>query len=265
MADADMRITVLGTRGSIPVSGPEYRLFGGATSCYMVEAGGETVFLDAGTGLISAPSDCPRPPVILLSHLHLDHLLGLGMYPRLSRPGARTRLMLTAVSAREAAAQLAGLFAPPFWPLPLTEYRGTLEITPLSPDFHVGEIHVECLAGSHPGGCIVFRLSFRGKRLVYATDYEPETESFAALLNFCRGADLVLYDAQYTEEEYSGTRGFGHSTAEAGLALLEQSGAKKLLLVHHSPYARDEELLDRERTLGRAHVRFAREGEVFAL
>ena len=265
MNGTDMRITVLGARGSIPVSGSEYRLFGGATSCYMVEAGGETVFLDAGTGLIAAPSVFPRPPVILLSHLHLDHLLGLGMYPRLSMAGARTRLMLSAASAREAEERLAGLFAPPFWPLRLTDYKGAPEIAPLSPAFQVGELRIECMAGCHPGGCVVFRLRYGGKCLVYATDYEPEADSLAALSDFCRGADLVLYDAQYTAEEYDGRRGFGHSTAECGLTLLEKSGAKRLLLVHHSPGTRDEELLERERALGREDVRYAREGEVFIL
>ena len=105
MNDTTMRLTVLGARGSIPVSGPQFALFGGSTSCYMVEAGGETIFLDAGTGLLSAPTAFARPPVILLSHLHLDHVLGLGMYPRLSRPGEKTRLMLPAASAREARAR----------------------------------------------------------------------------------------------------------------------------------------------------------------
>ena len=76
-----MSVTVLGTRGSVTVSGRDREIFGGNTSCYMIRAGGETVFLDAGSGLISAPVELPRPPPILLRHLHIDHVLGLGMYP----------------------------------------------------------------------------------------------------------------------------------------------------------------------------------------
>ena len=265
MCNTVMRLTVLGARGSIPVSGPRYRMFGGSTSCYMVEAGGETIFLDAGTGLLEATAIFTRPPVILLSHLHLDHVLGLGMYTRLNMPDAETRLMLEAPSPEEAVDRVSGLFRPPYWPLRLTDYPGRLLISPLSRRFHVGAVEVECARGNHPDGSTVFRLSFGGKRLVYATDYEPEDISFPELVSFCEGVDLVLYDAQYTEEEYGSKRGFGHSTAMKGLELLVRSGAKKLLLIHHNPFAADKELLYRERVLFHPKIRYAREGEVYEL
>lgn len=265
MDNTVMRLTVLGSRGSIPVSGPQYRIFGGSTSCYMVEAGGETIFLDAGTGLLNAPAVFPRPPVILLSHLHLDHVLGLGMYPRLNMRGAVTGLMLEAPSAQQAFDRVSELFRPPYWPLRLTEYPGRLETTPLAPRFQIGAVEVEAMAGNHPDGGLVFRLGYGGKQLVYATDYEPEAESFARLISFCRGADLVLYDAQYTEEEYLSKRGFGHSTAVQGQKLLRGSGAKELLLIHHNPFAADRELLIRERIFLHRNIRYAREGEVFEL
>ena len=265
MYNTVMRLTVLGSRGSIPVCGPQYRMFGGSTSCYMVEAGGETIFLDAGTGLLEAPTDFPRPPVILLSHLHLDHVLGLGMYSRLNMRGAETRLMLEAPSAQVAAERVSELFRPPYWPLRLTDYPGRLAISPLAGSFRVGEVEVECATGHHPDGSIIFRLGYGGKSLVYATDYESEPESFARLISFCRGADLVLYDAQYTDEEYVSKKGFGHSTAGKGIELLLRSGAKKLLLIHHNPFAADKELLYRERVLFHPKIRYAREGEVYEL
>ena len=80
MKEHNMCLTVLGARGSLPVSDTKRSRFGGATSCYMVQAGSETIFLDGGTGLVSAPALSGKPPVILLSHLHLDHVIGLGMY-----------------------------------------------------------------------------------------------------------------------------------------------------------------------------------------
>ena len=261
MQEHNMRLTILGARGSIPVSGTQQTRFGGSTSCYMVEAGGETVFLDAGSGLVSAPIQFEKPPVILLSHLHLDHLLGLGMYPRLSEAGTVTRLYLRTASGEEARERLAGVYAPPYWPLPLTDYRGSLELEPLKENFRVGNILIECMEGRHPGGCEIFRLSCGGKRLVYATDYEPDEASFSRLIAFSRNADLLLYDAQFTAEEYENKRGFGHSTAEKGVELMERSGAKNLLLIHHSPQASDEELLRREREIGRENVHYAREGE----
>lgn len=265
MQEHNMRLTILGARGSIPVSGIQQTRFGGSTSCYMVEADGETVFLDAGSGLVSAPVQFEKPPIILLSHLHLDHLLGLGMYPRLSETGAVTRLYLRAASTEEAKERLAGIFAPPYWPLPLTDYKGSLELEPLRESFRVGNILIDCMEGRHPGGCAIFRLSCSGKRLVYATDYEPDEASFSRLISFSRNADLLLYDAQYTAEEYESKRGFGHSTAEKGIELMKRSGAKSLLLIHHSPQASDEELLRRERVIGRENVHYAREGETICL
>jgi ribonuclease BN (tRNA processing enzyme) len=91
---AGMRLTVLGATGSMAVSRKGRESYGGATSCYMVQAGEDCVFLDAGSGLLAAPSKFPKPPLILISHLHLDHMLGLGMYSRLLLKGEKTRLCM---------------------------------------------------------------------------------------------------------------------------------------------------------------------------
>ncbi len=265
MDHSAFRLTVLGTRGSIPVTNKACAVFGGSTSCYMVQAGGETVFLDAGSGLVFAPDTFDRPPVILLSHLHLDHILGLGMYPRLSEEGAVTKLMLPGTSPMAAARRLAAVYTPPFWPLLLTDYAGTLITETIPRSFFVGDIEIKTMMGRHPGSCLVFRLCYGGRSLVYVTDYEPDARSFKALISFSRGADLILYDAQYTPAEYEKRKGFGHSTAEKGIELLEKSGAERLLLIHHDPHATDEELLRRERELMRDDAHYAREGEEISL
>lgn len=265
MSHFDFCLTVFGARGSIPVSSKSIQEFGGSTSCYLVRAGDETIFLDAGTGLTFAPDISGKAPTILLSHLHLDHVLGLGMYPRLSQAGKLTRLMLPADSAEAAERRLSALFIPPFWPLPLTAYAGTLDIAPLAPSFQIGEVCVDVISGRHPGGCAVFRLRYKDKSLVYATDFEPDAASFSELVSFSRNADLLMYDAQYTEDEYSQRKGFGHSTAEKGIEAMEKSGAARLLLIHHDPQASDAELLRREQMLGKKNVHYAREREVILL
>ena len=127
-----------------------------------------------------------------------------------------------------------------------------------------GEVRVESIPGNHPGGCLVFRLSYRGKSLVYATDFEHEESAFDRLAAFAQGTDLLLYDAQYTESEYLRCRGFGHSTAEKALAMRERCGAKRLLLIHHAPFATDERLLEREKSLPEG-VSYARQGQVVCL
>lgn len=242
------------------VSRKDYLHFGGSTSCYMVQAGQQTVFLDAGTGLLSAPVSFLRPPVILLSHLHLDHLLGLGMYPRLSQNGKETFIYLPA-GEQGADSRLDGLYAPPYWPLSLCGYAGTQQIGELVFPMQLGDITVEGIQGNHPGGCWVMRLCCGGRKLVYATDYEPAEPSFSELISFAENADLLLYDGQYTQEEYEQRKGFGHSTAEKGIEVMERSGAKRLLLIHLDPQHTDRFLLEREKKIGCERVSFAREGE----
>jgi len=265
MEESVFRLTVLGARGSMAICGADHAVFGGATSCYMVQAGKETVFLDAGSGLLRAPSDLPSAPAILLTHLHLDHLLGLGMYPRLSQRGKETRIYLPAADDAEAERMLDSLYAPPYWPVRMREYAGDAAVRHFSFPLRIGELTVEGLPGCHPGGCLVLRLRFGEKTLVYATDQEPDGPFVSAFAAFARDADLLLYDGQYTAGEYESHRGFGHSTAEKGVELQALCGAKRLLLIHHDPCCSDAQLLSREAAIGRGDVRFAREGDVIAL
>ena len=259
-----MRVTVLGSRGSMPVSGREFEEFGGATACYLVEAGGQAIILDAGTGITRAPSSFKVPPTILLSHLHLDHLMGLGMYDRLSIPGAQTTLY-AAPGRKATLAALNRLYSPPLWPLSPIDYVGGLVVKSLPPRTTLGGVLVETVQGNHPGGCGIFKISHRGKSLVYATDYEYEPVSFKRLVAFARGVDLILFEAQYNDAELGKFEGFGHSSPQVGLRLMERTGARRMLLIHHSPKSDDKVLRERERRIGRADIRFAREGEVVEL
>lgn len=263
--DTGMKLTVLGSRGSMAVSEKGRAQFGGSTSCYMVQAGDDCVILDAGSGLLSAPVLFPKPPMILLSHLHLDHLLGLGMYARLLLKGKKTIISVPAESDEAARAQLNGLFSPPYWPVALEEYRGDVEIHCTVTPMQYGAIRIDSIPGNHPSGCRIYKLSCGEKSLVYATDYEHEDASFERLADFAQGTDLLLYDGQYDEEEYLKSKGFGHSTTKKGIELMERCGAKRMLLVHHSPFATDAQLLLRQGLIGRDAVSFAREGEVLSI
>ena len=266
MAASDFRLTVLGTRGSMALSGENFRVFGGATSCYMVQAGKETIFLDAGSGLVAAPETYDKTPSILLSHLHLDHVIGLGMFPLLSQRGKQVSLYVPFCGdAQTACAQLDRVFSPPFWPLKLGELEAELDILHLPEGFYIGEVRVETMPGSHPGGCIVYKISFADRTLVYATDYEHDEKSDAALAAFSQNADLLLYDAQFEDGEYVRKRGFGHSTAQKGLALMERAGVHRLLLIHHDPKSSDRILLEREAMLPTDRASYAREGQVIPL
>lgn len=263
MNKSDLRLTVLGARGSMAGDRPDCAVFGGDSSCYMLEAGDTTLFLDAGTGLLRAPARYTKPPVILLSHLHLDHLIGLGMFPGLSVPGQGMRIYVPFCESRTEAEETMGrLFAPPFWPISLLDGECGVALLPMPGRLELDDVSVEAVPGNHPGGCLMFRIRYKGKCLVYTADYEHEESSFAALTDFARNADLLLYDAQYRESEYPAFRGFGHSTVEKALELREKCGVKRLLLVHHAPTSTDSILLEREKDLPKG-VAFARQGQVF--
>ena len=260
------QLTVLGSRGSMASGRADFALFGGDTSCYMVRAGDETVFLDAGSGIVTAPASYPKPPVILLSHLHLDHVMGLGMFPGLSNRSQKSTLYIPfCADAALAEAKMDRVFIPPVWPLKLTELEGDLMILPMPKSLKIGSLQVDSIPGCHPDGCLVFRLRYLGKTIVYATDFEASEPSFSALTAFAEKADLLLYDAQFDESEYESRKGFGHSTAAKGLELMQNSGAKQLLLVHHAPGSTDTVLLQREKKLPNVNASYAREGQTITL
>ncbi len=262
MSGSVFQLTVQGARGSMAGDREDCAVFGGDTSCYMLEAGDETIFLDAGTGLLRAPAYYPKPPLILLSHLHLDHVIGLGMFPGITNRNQRPSVYIPFCESRSAAEKtMDRLFSPPFWPLTLQDCESTPALLPMPAALELGEVTVAAMPGNHPGGCLVFRIEYRGKCVVYATDFEHEETSFARLTDFAHGADLLLYDAQYTQREYELHRGYGHSTAEKGLELMERSGAKRLLLVHHAPWSTDRDLILREEKLPKEKACYARQGQ----
>lgn len=266
MLSPDFQLTVLGTRGSIAMSGADYREYGGSTSCYMVQAGEDTLFLDAGSGLLSAPGSYPKAPVILLSHLHLDHVFGLGLSPLLTQKEQQIDLYIPFCETEETARrQLDRIYSPPFWPVRLEELGAELRLRCVPARFSVGRIRVETMTGQHPGGCMVYKLSCAGKTIVFATDYEHGGESDARLAAFAQNADLLLYDAQFAPEEYERKKGYGHSTAEKGLELMERSHAGQLLLIHHDFKSTDRILLERENKLGTERASYAREGQTIIL
>lgn len=260
-----LSLKVLGARGSMAVTGKDQQIFGGNTSCYMIQAGDKTVFIDAGTGLLNAPVEFPHSPHILLSHLHLDHVLGLGMYPRLTQRGRETLIHVPVGPGEDPSQLLGGVFSPPYWPVALNSYRGDVRILPLAFPLRLDDMLIEGIPGSHPGGSVIFRLSWRGRRIVYASDYEYDELSFLRLVKFAAGADLVLLDGQYTMTELADRRGFGHSCPELGMRLMRRCGIARLLLVHHDPQRTDQQLLDWEEKIARDDVHFAREGEEILL
>ena len=259
-----MKVTILGVRGSIPTDGPEFCEFGGATSCILAEADGQAIYLDAGSGLLRAPHTGTAEVSILISHSHMDHILGLPLSPILLSDKSIDLYLKKrdGISAKE---QLEHLMAPPLWPVGVDQYPCEVVFHDLQLPMQIGAVHVTGMESNHPGGSTIYRLEHNGKSLVYATDYEHTEQKQAELAAFAQETDLLLYDAQYTEEEYARMKGFGHSTIAEGMKVFEQSGAKRILFVHHDPRHPDAKLREMEAVLNGKNAALARAGEVIEL
>ncbi len=252
-----MELEFLGTRGSAPVSGKEFAEFGGATSCVHITGEGGELFIDAGTGIISAPLPAERECAILLTHMHLDHLQGLPFFKALSRHGHKTLIYSKKREKADPAKIIDRVFSVPVWPLKLSEYPGTVECRRLPDIIRIGKMTVTHMEGAHPGGSVIYRISEGDSSFVYATDYE-HGELDDKLIGFARDASLLVYDGQYTEEEYESCKGYGHSVPAVGRSIGEAAGVKRLCITHHSPAHSDEVLKEMEKRYG---VHFIRCGE----
>ena len=262
-------ITFLGVRGSIPVSGEAYRRYGCATTCYLIELEGETILVDAGNGILNLPVELLERPEItmLLSHPHLDHLMGLPMCQYLFRKGATLHMYAAVRGGMDAEAQVDALVAPPLWPVGAESLPGVLICSTLPETLRLHEVLVESMEGEHPGGVSIFRITGGGKRIVIATDCTISENNRQALIEFAEGCDLFLCDGQYSEEEWPSHATFGHSTWTSAALLARSAGAKKTRIVHHDPTHTDA-FLDasaEELQLIMPDCAFAREGEVINL
>lgn len=267
MAEAQVEFRVWGARGSYPTPDAARRVFGGETTCFELRAPGGALFIDAGTGLRRALGDPARgaaPAIdILLSHLHLDHVIGL---PALlaERTADRPATLWTAMEESAARAALDTLFAPPFWPVPLLG-DGAVRLRALPRDgaAEIQGMTVRAFPLHHPNGCAGFAIAAAGKRIVIAADHEhgaPDAD--ARLRREAEGADLLVYDGAYSEAEYPQRVGWGHSTREEGLRLAQELGVGRLVITHHAPEATDAVLLSAEEEARRAwsDAILAREG-----
>ncbi len=257
-----IRITILGARGSIPTDGADTAVFGGATSCVLYEAGDRAIFLDAGTGIMDAPDLKGRQISVLLSHPHIDHLLGLPFFTPLYDPKQNISIYGMRYDGLSVGEQIARFLCPPLWPVGIGDFPGAVHPTEFHGPLMLGDVKAEAILGSHPGGAAIYKLTRGDKSIVYATDYEHTPESDARLAEFAKGAKILFYDAQYTDEEYETHRGFGHSTASDGYRLREACGAEELIFIHHDPYHTDEVMLklDEEARKHGAHFARAKEG-----
>lgn len=263
------RVTIMGARGSVPVSDAAFARYGGATTSVLVQMGGEDVVLDAGTGILRLPPEVLVRPALtlLLTHAHLDHINGLSMCPYVLDSGKTLEVYAAEQRGMSMEAALKRVYSPPVWPVTPDQLSAELRFRELSPSFAVGGVQVDSMEGVHPGGVRLLRLRSGGKTVVFATDFTLTEKLRPAVTDFARDCDLLLCDGQYSEAEWPLRSGFGHSTWIAAAKLGRDCGAARTRIIHHDPSHNDERL-----DAAAAEVRaidprcgFAREGEVIDL
>jgi phosphoribosyl 1,2-cyclic phosphodiesterase len=230
--------------------------YGGNTCCVEVRAcDGSAVVLDAGTGIrrLSAQlaSDIARVDV-LLTHFHLDHILGLGFFGPLFQPGHEVHIWGPAPSTLELKSLLSQCLSPPLFPVRLRDLpcRLTLHYVPLG-GFELPGVSVTAEPVCHPGAAVGYRISDGTATLAYIPDHELALESRGLRqlesgpeFALAAAVDLLIHDAQYTLEEYRGRIGCGHSALPHTLAFARAASVRHLVPFHHDP-GHDDDTLDR--------------------
>ena len=242
-----------GVRGSVACAGPRTVRYGGNTACVEMRCGGRILIFDAGTGICGLGRELdaagPLEADQFFSHAHWDHIVGVPFFCPAHRPENRFEVwaghLLPEMTMEEALRQA---MRAPLFPVPLDILKARINFH----DFRAGAvldprpgIRVRTAALNHPNGCTGYRVEFAGKSVCYVTDTEhvpgrPDRNVLALI----EGADIVIYDSTYTDEEFESYVGWGHSTWQEGVRLCRAAGARTLVLFHHDP-CRDDEAMDR--------------------
>jgi len=248
---APITLRFWGARGGIAVPGPGTLRYGGNTACIEMRCGTHLLILDAGTGLRPFGEALLRrgQPVdadLLLSHTHLDHIGGLGFFAPLFQVGTKLRIHGGHLPTEALRAALAASLSPPLMPDILAAARAEIAIATLvaqaSTLLQPG-LSVSLASLRHPGGCVGYRIAWQGRVVAYVTDTEhlPGAPD-AGVQRLAEGADLLIYDANFTEAEFPAHVGWGHSTWQEAVRIANAAGVGRLVLFHHDAGRSDDEL-----------------------
>ena len=301
---SEFKVKFRGVRGSYPVANKDFLEYGGNTSCVEVNVGGHLIILDAGTGLIelgnelmtkyieSGTTITERTPVnatILLSHIHQDHIIGIPFFKPLHLASTKLHLFGGVAQDEKLETELSKLLFTKTFPLDLGDIAAELKIQDLNEtnyiilrhgekpvvtrvyDFYKSEGRDDDVVISsyksyaHPqNGVYVYKITYKGKSLVYASDKESYSGGDKKLIKFARNCNLLIHDSQYTTEDYlslyTPKQGFGHSTYEMSLEAKKQINAEKLVFFHYDPSYDDKKLDEISDKFSKEDAVMAKEG-----
>lgn len=274
---SSMSVCFWGTRGSIPTPGRRTEKYGGNTTCVEVCYEDQRIILDAGSGIRELCARWMRRSTgerfdahLLLTHLHWDHIQGFPFFTPAYMPGNTLRIYGEPRPTGGLKDLLSGQMGGDYFPVPFTAMQADVQFHETTASFQIGPIKIQTFSLPHPGGCLGYRLEAGGHVVVFATDseldqsalnqdeiakdFDRKREYEPALLRFFEGANLLVLDCQYTDQEYQTKRGWGHNSVASAADLIAQVWPDMVALTHHDPESDDGKVtamvVD---TIGRAH------------
>jgi phosphoribosyl 1,2-cyclic phosphodiesterase len=248
----DFLIQFWGVRGSIPAPGSETVRYGGNTSCVEIRVGGKRLIFDGGTGLrVLGKSLLKQMPVeayMFFTHSHWDHIQGFPFFaPAFVKGNCFHIYGAIAPNGATMKQRLHDQMLHPNFPVPMQVMQSDLKFYDLLPGdvMELGNITIETGLLNHPNTAMGYRIMYQGRTAVYATDTEHYDDRLDEnLVHLARDADVLIYDACYTDEEYhdpkAPKKGWGHSTWQEAVKVARAAGVKKLVVFHHDPNHSDD-------------------------
>lgn len=250
-----MRIKFWGTRGTRPTPGKRTLRYGGNTTCVEVrDRQGNLLIIDSGSGIAELGNTFnqnePLQAHVLITHTHMDHIQGFPFFLPAFVPGTQLTIVGPAGSAKSLQAAFADQMDPAYFPIRLDHMPADLEFIERNPGeaFEVGALSITPILLMHPIPTFGYRIDEGSTSFAFATDNEIAffgtngNGSLADMAEWCRGADLLVHDAQFSRDEYRTHAGFGHSTFEEALSLAQQAGVRQLAFFHHDPAHSDTDI-----------------------
>ncbi len=248
-----MRITRWGARGSIPISGKEYLKYGGDTTCIEIRTkDDDLIIIDAGTGMRKLGNKLlasnKQTIHLLFTHAHWDHLMGFPFFKPIYMKGTRISMYGCPYAQNSVKDILSKSMAAPYFPVDFGQLQAEITSHGVCEEtFSVGSIQIRPIQLNHPNRGMGYRFTEDGKSFVFLTDNELTLshdggEAYEDYVRFSAGADLLIHDAEYTEKQYTVTKGWGHSVYTDALRLAMDAQVGQFGLFHHNQERTDEEL-----------------------